>query len=147
MKSSPYFWLALHRTKVRWRFLQNFVAFSEYISFNGNFGISNKIQVALFSGVDISTLKLNFYSWLADFAKVTFYVPSCIFCKKHKIQCKFYVSYKDCSDWNDFNYLPDWFASCTAWWSENYYGKKVQTKFFLNPFPGCPWVVWLGKRT
>ena len=33
MKSSPYFWRALHRTNVGWRFFQNFVAFSEYVNF------------------------------------------------------------------------------------------------------------------
>ena len=32
-KSSPYFWLALHKTKVRWRFRKNFVVFSEYMNF------------------------------------------------------------------------------------------------------------------
>ena len=37
-----------------------------------------------------------------------------------------------------------WF---TAWWSENYYEKKVHPKFFQNPFLGCPWVVCLGIRT
>ena len=33
VKSSPIIWLAVHRTNNWWRFLQNFVAFSEYINF------------------------------------------------------------------------------------------------------------------
>ena len=32
--------------------------------------------------------------------------------------------------------------SLTAWWSENYYERKVHPKFFQNPFLGCPWSGW-----
>ena len=31
--------------------------------------------------------------------------------------------------------------------AKKYYEKKVHPKFFQNPFLGCPWVAWLGKRT
>ena len=39
-------------------------------------------------------------------------------------------------------------SSPAAWWSENYYEKKVHPKLFQNPFLGCPWVVSLvGIKT